>query len=104
MRHLNTEGNGAGWLVNAPWPVKVLAIVGPTSAIALFLVYSGAKALPDIVAKLTAIETHMSYFQQTLHNTESKLEQLIRTQEQTCRRLSKSDAEREACTVSFLQK
>ena len=79
-----------------PWAKGILAI-GPTAAIALILVYTLAKQLPDMVAHQTAIETALIVHQRSADQQTVMLSQILRAMQRVCSNTAKNEEERQRC-------
>lgn len=85
------------WLQGLPVWARVLFILGPIGAIAVFLVWKGANDLPDIHRQVVLNHTEIIAIRQALADHQQQTDAIYRQLQRICSNTAKTEYERQRC-------
>jgi hypothetical protein len=92
-----TDTNGNGGLGGLPPWLRGIAVVGIPGAIALFLVWMGAKEIPRIVGLATSIEAKVNALLEHQRDMDERQAETFRLMQRICSNAAKTEDDRARC-------
>lgn len=91
-----TNGNG-DWLSHLPMWVRLLTVAGPTSAIAVFLVWVGANEIPKIAQQSRQNHEAIMRAHELMQVHAEQSAAMFRMLQRICSNTARNESERERC-------
>lgn len=97
-RRYYENGNGTGGLLTGlPGWAKVIAVIGIPGAIAFFLVWVGAKSIPNIQEQIIRQGEQNKRIQELILDHGRQSEDLLRLMQRICANTAKDDTREQRC-------